>query len=76
MIVADCYLTVCCVDSYIQQFLAGDSTTAVSVGELYEQVGAHQCALAQHTWWQQRRCQCVSGQFVHPLLLLSDILQG
>lgn len=51
-------------------FFVGDRATAVSVGELYEQVGAYQCALAQHTWWQQRRCQCVSGQFVHLLLLL------
>ena len=51
-------------------FYVGHRATAVSVGELYEQVGANQCALAQHTWWQQRRCQCVSGQFVLPLLLL------
>ena len=42
----------------------GDSTTIVSVGELYEQIGAHKCALAQYTRRQQRRCQRVSGQFV------------
>ena len=56
--------TVCGMKIYTGAAFVGDSTTTVPVGELYEQVGAHKRALAEHTWRQQRRCQCVSGQFV------------